>query len=181
MWHHSKQDNSVTSLTVNPTTVWHSKPDNKVISRAVNQTTVWHIMNSIWTHFSWSWFVRCAYHVVFTCHSLVHVSFIVCLKFTKMRSLVLVEKVDHKVFNLQFIKTSQNNSNSVPYVVINYNLSEFLHYYFGFSLRHHSLNQHLRLICKRVPGSAEDSKETKVTASFLHIMRLFFFLLFIAA
>ncbi|KAH9512843.1 hypothetical protein Btru_036737 [Bulinus truncatus] len=29
-------------------------------------------------------------------------------------------------------------------------------------LRHHSLNQHLRLICKKVPGSAEDGKETKV-------------------
>ncbi|XP_059171394.1 uncharacterized protein LOC131952648 isoform X2 [Physella acuta] len=29
-------------------------------------------------------------------------------------------------------------------------------------LRHHSLNQHLRLICKGVPGSAEDGKETKV-------------------
>ncbi|CAL1538064.1 unnamed protein product [Lymnaea stagnalis] len=28
--------------------------------------------------------------------------------------------------------------------------------------RHHSLNQHLRLICKKVPGSAEDGKETKV-------------------
>nr|KAI8740610.1 hypothetical protein BgiMline_023700 [Biomphalaria glabrata] len=29
-------------------------------------------------------------------------------------------------------------------------------------LRHHSLNQHLRLICKKVPGSAKDGKETKV-------------------
>ncbi|KAH9512844.1 hypothetical protein Btru_036740 [Bulinus truncatus] len=29
-------------------------------------------------------------------------------------------------------------------------------------LRHHSLNQHLHLICKKVPGSAEDGKETKV-------------------
>ncbi|XP_012935832.1 uncharacterized protein LOC101857319 isoform X2 [Aplysia californica] len=29
-------------------------------------------------------------------------------------------------------------------------------------LRHHSLNEHLRLICKKVPGSAEDGKETKV-------------------
>ncbi|GFR97935.1 transcription factor Sox-14 [Elysia marginata] len=30
------------------------------------------------------------------------------------------------------------------------------------ALRHHSLNQHLRDICKSVPGSAEDGKETKV-------------------
>ncbi|BFZ12399.1 hypothetical protein BsWGS_15438 [Bradybaena similaris] len=29
-------------------------------------------------------------------------------------------------------------------------------------LRHHSLNQHLRLICRKVPGSAESGKETKV-------------------
>ncbi|RUS81192.1 hypothetical protein EGW08_011057 [Elysia chlorotica] len=29
-------------------------------------------------------------------------------------------------------------------------------------LRHHSLNQHLKDICKSVPGSAEDGKETKV-------------------
>ncbi|CAG5121423.1 unnamed protein product, partial [Candidula unifasciata] len=29
-------------------------------------------------------------------------------------------------------------------------------------LRHHCLNQHLRLICRKVPGSAESGKETKV-------------------
>ena len=38
----------------------------------------------------------------------------------------------------------------------------YYYYYYYFRIRHHSLNEQLKAICQQVPGSAEDSRETKV-------------------